>query len=114
MASLAKSHDRGQLLATIAALPDEQVEPFLEDLTAEARTFLTVVRLAESAAVESMLRQVLDGLTRRIGRLLDAERATLFLADPPRQVLWSLYADSRSEERRVGKQGTTPRPPQHP
>ena len=94
MASLARSHDRGQLLATIAALPDEQVEPFLEDLTAEARTFLTVVRLAESAAVESMLRQVLDGLTRRIGRLLDAERATLFLADPPRQVLWSLYADS--------------------
>ena len=94
MASLAKSHDRGELLRTIAELADGAVEPFLEDLTAEARTFLGVVRLAESAAVESMLRQVLDGLTRRIGRLLDAERATLFLADPARQLLWSLYADS--------------------
>jgi putative ABC transport system ATP-binding protein len=94
IASLARTYDRGGLMAELAAMPDERVGPFLAELTAEARGFLSVVRLAEDAAVESMLRQVLEGLTRRIGRLLDAERATLFLADPRAGLLWSLYADS--------------------
>jgi putative ABC transport system ATP-binding protein len=94
LGSLASTHDAGDLMAQLAALPDEAVEPFLTSLTAEASAFLDVVQLAENAAVESMLRQVLTGLTRRIGGLLDAERATLFLADPTRRVLWSLYAEA--------------------
>jgi putative ABC transport system ATP-binding protein len=93
MASLARTYDSGRLMGELAVMPEARVETFLDELTAEANSFLAAVRLAESSAVESMLRQVLEGLTRRIGGLLDAERATLFLADPPRRLLWSLYAD---------------------
>jgi putative ABC transport system ATP-binding protein len=94
MASLARTYDSGRLMAELSAMPEERVRGFLEELDGEARTFLAAVQLAESHAVESMLRQVLDGLTRRIGRILEAERATLFLADPRQRVLISLYADA--------------------
>jgi putative ABC transport system ATP-binding protein len=94
LTSLARTYDSGRLMAELAALPEERVEPFLAALTAEASAFLGVVQLAENTALESILRQVLAGLTRRIGGLLDAERATLFLADPAARLLWSLYAEA--------------------
>ncbi len=94
MASLARTYDSGRLMAELAALPEQRVASFLAELTGEARVFLDAVQLAENAAIESMLRQVLEGLTRRIGQLLGAERATLFLADPAGRLLWSLYAEA--------------------
>jgi putative ABC transport system ATP-binding protein len=101
LASLGRTYSSGQLLSQLEALPPDRFTPFLAELTEEARQFLDIVQLAENETITSMLRQVLDGLTRRIGLLLGAERATLFLLDRERGELWSLYAGVGDGNRRL-------------
>lgn len=92
LTSLGRTYRSGELSAQLEQLPASRFGPFLAELTEEARNFLDVIQLAESDTFEHMLRQVLDGLTQRIGSLLGAERATLFLVEPQRGEMWSLYA----------------------
>jgi adenylate cyclase len=54
--------------------------------------------MANSDTFESMLEQVLDAFTLKIGQLLDADRATLFLVDRARALLWSKIAQGEGEK----------------
>jgi adenylate cyclase len=56
-----------------------------------------VVTLSNDEAFESMLEQLLEALTLKVGALLDAERATLFLVDAERGELWSKVAQHEGE-----------------
>lgn len=94
MASLAGSN----LAAQVEHLPEEGFQELLESFTVESRQFLEAVRLSESEAYEGMVAQVLDIFTRKIGRLLDADRASLFLVDRRAGQLWSKYAGSDGGE----------------
>ena len=59
----------------------------LQELTGESQQFLEATALASDEAFRSMLEQALRVFTRRVGELLDAERASLFLVDRERQQL---------------------------
>ena len=63
---------------------------FLEQLTAESQQVLEAMALATDGAFEIMLEHVLRSVTWKVGHLLEAERASLLLADDDRGELWSL------------------------
>jgi adenylate cyclase len=67
---------------------------FLDDLTGEARQLLEVMRLGADDAFGLMLAQMLEVLTLKVGQLLDADRASLFLADAARSELYSMVAQA--------------------
>ena len=64
----------------------------LERVTREAEHFLRVSGLAQSDAFEGLLDAMLVAFTRKIGDLLGADRASLFLLDAANGELWSKAA----------------------
>jgi putative ABC transport system ATP-binding protein len=87
--ALTRTTRHDELAERIAGLETEAFAKFLEQATGEFRQFLDVMRMASSEAFESMLEQVIEGFTLKIGRLLQADRSTLFVVDRPRGELWS-------------------------
>lgn len=70
----------------------------LERVTREADQFLRVSELASGDAFASMLDAMIEAFTRKVGDILDADRASLFLLDASRGELWSKAARGRSDE----------------
>lgn len=79
-----------------AMTPGEFAE-LLHEVTAESRRFLDSTALATDEAFRSMLDRALRAFTRKLGQLLDAERASLFLVDPERQELWLTIAQEAEQ-----------------
>lgn len=77
----------------VQGLADEAFATFLAQVTQEFEQLLRVMQLSGSDAFESMLEQVLEAFTLRIGRMLKADRATLFVVDREHGFLWSKVAD---------------------
>jgi putative ABC transport system ATP-binding protein len=69
----------------------------LAEVTNESRRFLDSTALATDEAFRSMLDRALRAFTRKLGQLLDAERASLFLVDPERSELWLTIAQEAEE-----------------
>jgi len=92
MAGLVRTFRHGELQERVEKMAIEEFKDLLDELTREARRLTDVLLLAESEGFESMLDQVLAVATRKAGQLLGAERATIFLVDRQRQILWSKYA----------------------
>jgi len=74
-----------------------QFAQLLEQVTSEFQQFLRVLEMSNNAAFESMLEQVLEAFTLKIGDLLHADRASLFLVDETRSELWSKVAQHEGE-----------------
>jgi GAF domain-containing protein len=53
----------------------------LQEMTEQSQRFLEAMSMASDEAYQSMLEQSLRVFTRRVGELLNAERASLFLVD---------------------------------
>lgn len=87
--ALTRTTRQQDLAERVAELEIEGFAHFLEQTTGEFRQFLDVMQLASSEAFESMLDQVIEAFTLKIGRLLRADRSTLFLVDKGRGELWS-------------------------
>jgi putative ABC transport system ATP-binding protein len=81
------------IAARVQGLADEAFATFLAQVTQEFEQLLRVMELSGSDAFESMLEQVLEAFTLRIGRMLRADRATLFVVDREHGFLWSKVAD---------------------
>ncbi len=64
----------------------------LQSVTNESRRFLESTALATDGAFRSMLDRALRAFTRKLGTILDAERASLFLVDRERDELWMTVA----------------------
>jgi putative ABC transport system ATP-binding protein len=92
MAALVQTTRGGDLEARVEAMSEMQFEQEVRDLTGEAQRLVGAFRLAQSDGFESILDRVLAASTRKIGQLLEAERASIFLVDPARRELWSKYA----------------------
>ncbi|MGE5233907.1 MAG: ATP-binding cassette domain-containing protein [Acidobacteriota bacterium] len=109
MSALVATNRRGDLEARVEAMSEEQFAAQLAELTGEAQRLVGALRLAQSDGFESMLDRVLAAATRKIGQLLDAERASVFLVDWERRELWSKYAQGEARETleiRVGLDGS--------
>jgi putative ABC transport system ATP-binding protein len=95
---LTQSNRSGELSHRLTGLPEEQFVSLLDDVTVEFQRFLHMIDLSNTAAFESMLEQVIEAFTVKVGQLLRADRATLFLVDAERGELWSKVAQSGGEK----------------
>jgi putative ABC transport system ATP-binding protein len=98
MGLLAESNRKGELTRHVIDMPTDQFLLLLQEVTREAQEFLRVSELASNDAFESMLEQALEAFTRKIGEILRADRASLFLLDEASGELWSKGArDAQGE-----------------
>ena len=88
MTMLADSNRKGELKRIVEDMPQDRFAALLEQVTRESRQFLDTIQLANNEAFESMLDQALEAFTFKLGRILDCERASLFLVDEERGELW--------------------------
>ncbi len=98
MGLLASTTRKGDLAERIADMPVAEFAPLLQQLTAESQQFLEVIEMAGNDAFQSMLEQALEALTLKLGSMLGAERASLFLVDEERGELWSKVAQHDEEK----------------
>ncbi|HEX5065520.1 MAG TPA: GAF domain-containing protein, partial [Myxococcota bacterium] len=82
----------GELDARLSGMHPEEFAEALERVTREAEHFLRVSGLAQTDAFEGLLDAMLVAFTRKIGDLLGADRASLFLLDAANGELWSKAA----------------------
>ncbi|MBW4647145.1 MAG: adenylate/guanylate cyclase domain-containing protein [Kastovskya adunca ATA6-11-RM4] len=61
----------------------------LDFITAEFQQFLRAIEMINNEALESMLEQVMDAFTLKIGQILQADRTTIFLVDAEKSQLWA-------------------------
>jgi putative ABC transport system ATP-binding protein len=87
MHMLAENRQNQPLESTIDSLDEQAFKEALAELTNDSRHFLEATRKAEDEAFQSMLERALRLFTRRLGKLLNAERASLMLVDEERQEL---------------------------
>jgi putative ABC transport system ATP-binding protein len=95
---LAQTNRRGELARRLQSVPENQFVRLLDEMTAECRQFLQGIERSQDEAFESMLEQVIEAFTVKMGDILRADRATLLLVDPERQELWSKVAQSEAEK----------------
>jgi len=89
MRMLVEQNRRGELTRRVREMGLEDFKEMLTSVTAEAEEFLRVIDLSNDRGFESMLEQVLEAFTLKIGQLLRAEKASLWLLDEERGELWS-------------------------
>ena len=80
---------RGALPRRVREMDEEGFKEMLTSVTAEAEEFLSVIDMSNDRGFESMLEQVLEAFTLKIGEFLGAEKASLWLIDEEREELWS-------------------------
>ncbi len=61
----------------------------LDFITAEFQQFLRAIDMINNEALESMLEQVMDAFTLKVGQILQADRTTIFLLDSDKNQLWA-------------------------
>jgi putative ABC transport system ATP-binding protein len=82
---VAQATDRQHLEQLVDGMDEATFRNTLQELTGQSQRFLEATALASDEAYQSMLEQSLRIFTRRVGELLQAERASLFLVDHERQ-----------------------------
>ena len=98
LAWLQLSRERFRFATAVADMDDADFLPLLRDVTYQSQQFIDATALARDAAFEGMLDRVLDAFTLKIGAILDAERASLFLVDDEHDELWSKVARGAENE----------------
>ena len=94
LGTLAKSKRVEELTRQVEGMSPTEFARVLEQVTAEAQQLLQLMSISTDEAFEIMLEQVLEAFTLKIGEVVAAERASLFLADEARGELWSKVAQS--------------------
>jgi putative ABC transport system ATP-binding protein len=90
--SLANTNRAGELTRRIAGLSIPDFIALLDQVTREFQTFLHVIALANANTFDSMIEQVLESFTLKIGEVLRADRVSLFIVDHQKEELWSKVA----------------------
>jgi putative ABC transport system ATP-binding protein len=89
---LAQYNRKGELARMVKGMSVEEFQHTLEDATNECQQFLRVIDMSNTEAFESMLEQILESFTLKIGEILDADRVSLFLVDERQGELVSKFA----------------------
>jgi adenylate cyclase len=92
LASLSHVERKGDLTRQVKDLPVPQFTQLLDQITNEFEHFLQAIDLINNEALETMLEQILEAFTLKIGQILQADRTTIFLVDDERDELWSKVA----------------------
>jgi putative ABC transport system ATP-binding protein len=81
MHMLTANQQKRPLEQVVDGLNEQQFRSLLTDITEESQRFLQATSLANSEAFRSMLSQGLFAFTRKLGSLLHADRASLFIVE---------------------------------
>lgn len=76
----------------------------LDFITAEFQQFLRAIDMINNEALETMLEQVMDAFTLKIGQILQADRTIIFLVDADKGQLWAKIPqpeNNKSQELRI-------------
>ncbi len=92
MGTLADYNRKGDLVRRVSHMGDFDFMQLLKQVTGDATHFVRATELASNEAFESMLDQALEAFADRIGRMLGADRCSLWLIDRENAELWSKVA----------------------
>lgn len=102
LATLTQVNRKGDLTNRVKDLPIPKFIDLLEQITKEFEHFLRAIELINNEALETLLEQILEAFTLKIGQILQADRTTIFLVDRDRDQLWAKIAQgSEAAELRV-------------
>ena len=87
LATLTQPDRIGLLAARVKNLPVGEFICLLDFITAEFNLFLRAIDLINNEAIETLLEQLLDAFTIKIGQILEADRTTIFLVNQESQQL---------------------------
>ena len=87
MQTLADNRSKQPLDEMVAALDEQGFKELLQEITTDSQRFQEATALANDVAFKSMLSQGLFAFTRKLGQLLDADRASLFIVEQDSLVL---------------------------
>jgi putative ABC transport system ATP-binding protein len=87
MHALAENNSKRSLEAAVAEMDEATFRRTLEEHTRQSEQFLQATELARDEAYQSLLERALRAFTQRVGQLMHAERASLFLVDRERREL---------------------------
>src|SRR5579885_1947851 len=94
MNMLADSAGKGELTRELRQLPPAQFLATLERATAEFEQFMKASEAGANQALDAMLGRLIEAFTVQAGKILGADRVSLFMVDRARGVLWSRVAQS--------------------
>ena len=86
------------LLRRVKDLSVAEFVCLLDFITAEFQQFLRAIDLINNEALETMLEQVLEAITLKIGQILQAERTAIFLVDQDKGQLWSKVVQENAQK----------------
>ena len=87
MEMLADNRNKQPVDEIVDGLDEQEFRDLLQDITDESERFLEATALANNRAFRSMLERGLFAFTRKLGQLLNADRASLFLVEGDELVL---------------------------
>ncbi|MEO0985161.1 MAG: GAF domain-containing protein [Cyanobacteria bacterium J06639_14] len=99
LATFSRVNQQGTLANQVKGLPAHQFIDLLDQITKEFGHFLQAIEMINNEALETMLEQILEAFTLKIGQILQADRTTIFMVDRDKQELWSKIAQGDGEER---------------
>ncbi|MEA5620057.1 GAF domain-containing protein [Cronbergia sp. UHCC 0137] len=86
------------LLSRVKDLSVNEFVCLLDFITAEFQQFLRAIDLINNEALETMLEQVLEAITLKIGQILQAEHTAIFLVDNDKNQLWSKLSQDNKQK----------------
>jgi adenylate cyclase len=98
LATLSKGDRKGDLTRRVKDLPVPQFADLLDQITKEFEHFLRAIEMINNEALETLLEQILEAFTLKIGQILQADRTTIFLVDAEKEQLWSKVAQGEGEK----------------
>ncbi len=99
LATFSQVNQQGSLTHRVKDLPAPQFINLLDQITREFEHFLRAIDMINNEALETMLEQILEAFTLKIGQILNADRTTIFMVDRDKQELWSKIAQGDGEGR---------------
>jgi putative ABC transport system ATP-binding protein len=87
MQTLADNRNKQPLDKVVAELDEQGFSDLLQEITTDSQRFQEATALANDVAFKSMLSQGLFAFTRKLGQLLNADRASLFIVEQDSLVL---------------------------
>ncbi|MBE9226042.1 GAF domain-containing protein [Phormidium sp. LEGE 05292] len=98
LTQLTQQHRVKALLERVRNISVKEFICLLDFITAEFQQFLRAIELINNEALETMLEDILEVITLKMGQVLQAEQSTIYLVDNAKGYLWSKIRQANSDK----------------
>jgi len=98
LTQLTQQHRVKALLERVRNISVKEFICLLDFITAEFQQFLRAIELINNEALETMLEDILEVITLKMGQVLQAELSTIYLVDNAKGYLWSKIPQANSDK----------------